>query len=108
MFGRVGEELIVLAEWKDFGDSGGAGNEELTSRVSIPFVPLERSTDQYEVCLMSYPSRGANASKSAALRPIHVTCLSRSFTDPFQPCDAQSVLAARYDLFTTLLVIWQG
>ena len=57
MFGRVGEELIVLAEWKDFGDSGGAGNEELTSRVSIPFVPLERSTDQYEVCLMSYPRR---------------------------------------------------
>lgn len=59
MFGRVGEELTVLVEWKDFGDTGGAGNEELTSRVSIPFVPLERSTDQYEVVLdvLSIPRR---------------------------------------------------
>lgn len=41
MFGWVSEELIVLAVPKDFGDSGGAVNEELTSRVSILFVPLE-------------------------------------------------------------------
>ena len=100
MFGRVGEELIVLADRKDFGDSGGAGNEELTSRVSIPFVPLERSTDQYEVCLTSYPRRrcrGANASKSAAPRPIHVMCLGRLlvFDQINLPCDALSASKAK-------------
>ena len=99
MFGWLSEELIVLAERKDFGESGGADNEELTSRVSIPFVPLERSTDQYEVCLTSYPRRryrGANASKSAAPRPIHVMLLgSFARLRPFQPCDALSASKAK-------------
>ena len=108
MFGRVGEELIVLAEWKDFGDSGGAGNEELTSRVSIPFVPLERSTDQYEVCLMSYLSRGANASKSAAPKADPRDVLQSFVLLTHFNLATHSRYLPPAMTFLRLLVIWQG